>query len=123
MNEGLRGTGAATGRVSGLAHVADIDGRVADVADGVVLVVRVFHPYFAPVLRRVTGLVVEEGGLLQHAVILAREFGVPTVVGVPHATNAIGSGDFVELDGSTGEVMVTPRPAADAHTPDVRGQR
>ncbi len=104
MSEQLLGSGAVAGRARGPAFVVRAESEAVDATSGSVVVVRVFHPYFAPVLRRVSGLVVEEGGLLQHAVILAREFAVPTVVGVRDATALIETGMWVSLDGETGTV-------------------
>jgi phosphohistidine swiveling domain-containing protein len=106
MTLSLSGTGAVPGRAVGPAHVVSAEGDAITVAAGAVMVVRVFHPYFAPVLRRIAGLVVEQGGLLQHAVILAREFSVPTVVGVGGATAEITSGVVVTVDGATGAVQL-----------------
>src|SRR5207247_2053271 len=53
------------------------------------------------------GLVVEEGGLLQHATRLAREFGIPAVVGVARATELFSDGEILEVSGDTGEVTRT----------------
>jgi pyruvate,water dikinase len=49
------------------------------------------------------------GGLLSHAAILAREYGVPTVVGVPGATRVLHDGDRIEMDGTTGDIRVLER--------------
>lgn len=106
MSESLTGTGAVAGTAAGPAHVVLAESTAVEVKAGAVLVVRVFHPYFAPVLRRIAGLVVEEGGLLQHAVVLAREFGIPTVVGVRGATAHIASGAVLTIDGATGKVLL-----------------
>ena len=106
MAVSMTGTGAVQGFASGPAYVVHNDRSATDVEVGAVMIVRVFHPYLAPVLRRVAGLIVEEGGLLQHAVILAREFHVPTIVGLPGATIRIRPGILVVLNGGTGEVEI-----------------
>jgi pyruvate,water dikinase len=72
---------------------------------GAILVLRILHPHLAPLLVRVGGLVVEEGSLLQHATALAREFGVPAVVGLANALEVFRDGDLLQLDGGTGEVI------------------
>ena len=113
MSHSLTGTGAVAGRAKGPAFVVEAESGAIDVGAGAVMVVRVFHPYFAPVLGRIVGLVVEEGGLLQHAVILAREFDIPTVVGVGGATQQIATGVHLMLDGTTGTVTME---AADGPT-------
>ena len=102
----MNGTGAVGGQAAGPAFVVRIDREAMRVDPGAVMIVSVFHPYLAPALRKVAGLIVEEGGLLQHAVILAREFRVPTVVGVRGATTQIATGAHVMLDGRTGEVEI-----------------
>jgi pyruvate,water dikinase len=71
---------------------------------GSVLVVRTLDPGLAPLLPRLGGLVAETGSFLSHLAILAREFGVPTVVGVAGAVDRFPAGTVVVVDGSTGEV-------------------
>ncbi len=104
MTKSLTGIGASYGKASGPAFVMRFDGDVLRVPASSVLIVRVFHPFFAPTLDRVAGLLVAEGGILQHATILAREFGVPTVVGLGSAIELIPHGTLVHLDGASGTV-------------------
>jgi phosphohistidine swiveling domain-containing protein len=73
---------------------------------GAILVTRILHPHLAPLLARVAGIVVEEGSLLQHATTLAREFGVPAIVGVAGAVTIFKNGDEIEVDGDTGVIVV-----------------
>ncbi len=115
MSVSHTGIGAAPGRSAGPAHVAAADSTVTSAPDGSILVLRVFHPYFAPLMRRIRGIVVEQGGMLQHAVILAREFGIPAIVGLSKATEVINTGDYLEIDGGTGTVIsTTPGPRSPA---------
>lgn len=72
---------------------------------GSILVLRILHPHLAPLLPRIAGLVVEEGAILQHATTLARECGIPAVVGFRDARNVIQHGDMLEIDGHTGKVI------------------
>ena len=101
----FKGLGAAPGRASGQARV------VLDAPDGLalpvgsILVIRIMHPHLAPLFTRLAGVVVEEGALLQHATTLAREFGVPAIVGVRSATTLFHDGDWLEIDSATGEVI------------------
>jgi pyruvate,water dikinase len=69
-----------------------------------VLVVRTLDPGLAGVLPGLGGLVAETGSVLSHLAILAREYGVPTVVGFPDAPDRFAEGTWVVVDGSTGEV-------------------
>lgn len=75
-----------------------------DPDEGAVLVVRTLDPSLATMLPRLAGLVAETGSVLAHVAILAREAGVPTVVGLPGATERFPPGTLVRVDGSTGEV-------------------
>jgi pyruvate,water dikinase len=59
----------------------------------------------APLLAHVAGIVVEEGALLQHATTLAREWGVPAVVGLRGAMYLFIAGELLEVNGDTGEVI------------------
>jgi pyruvate,water dikinase len=79
--------------------------QTLDVPAGSILVARLTNPYLAPLFARVAAVVVEEGGLLQHATRLAVEFGLPAVVGVPGATDLLVEGELVEVRGDTGEVV------------------
>ena len=99
------GLGAAPGRAIGEARVLHTSDDQRDVPVGSIVVARIIHPHVAPLFLRIAGVVVEEGALLQHATTLAREFGVPAVVGVPDATRQFLDGDRLEIDGSTGEVL------------------
>ncbi|MGY1665781.1 PEP/pyruvate-binding domain-containing protein [Geodermatophilus sp. SYSU D00696] len=93
---GATGAGGGTGR--GPVH------HGADPPEGVVLVVRTLDPGLAPVLPRLAGLVAETGSVLAHLAILARESGVPTVVGVAGALERFPPGTVIRVDGATGEV-------------------
>ena len=76
---------------------------------GDVLVVRTLDPGLAPLLPTLGGLIAETGNVLSHLAILAREFGVPTVVGVDNALERFPEGTVVVVDGSSGEIAeVTP---------------
>ncbi|HEX2038365.1 MAG TPA: PEP/pyruvate-binding domain-containing protein [Acidimicrobiales bacterium] len=97
------GVGAGGGRGAGSVHVVD-EGRPPD---GAVLVVAHLEPHLAPLLPRLSGLIAETGSPLSHLAILAREYGVPVVVGVPDARVRYPTGTSVVVDGTTGEVAVT----------------
>jgi rifampicin phosphotransferase len=71
-----------------------------------VLVVRTLDPNLATLLPRLGGLVAETGSFLSHLAILAREFGVPTAVGVEDAVSRFPAGATVMVDGTTGEVSL-----------------
>ncbi len=79
------------------------------VPDGSVLVVDHLDPRLAGIVPRLAGLVAETGNPLSHLAILAREHGVPVVVGLAHATTTLSAGDQVVVDGQTGRVEVVDR--------------
>ena len=96
---GSGGTGAGGGTGQGpVAHHGD------DVEDGVVLVVATLDPALATMLPRLAGLVCETGNVLAHIAILARESGVPTVVGLAGAVRSFPPGTMVRVDGDGGQV-------------------
>jgi pyruvate,water dikinase len=103
----LAGQGAGGGRGIGPVDVGPTP------ATGSVLVVRTLDPALASQLPHLAGLVAETGSVLSHLAILAREYGVPTVVGVERAMERFAPGDMVIVDGLTGEVSVAP-PADEA---------
>jgi phosphohistidine swiveling domain-containing protein len=94
------GRGAGGGRGSGPVHV----GTDTPPSPGDVLIVRTLDPALASVLPGLSGLVAETGSVLSHLAILAREYGVPTVVGAAGAVDRFTNGTWVVVDGSTGEV-------------------
>ena len=98
----LVGTGASGGIASGPATVLGDVRDAARLRGGDVLVTRQTDPGWAPVFGLVAGLVIERGGLLSHGAIVAREFGLPCVVGIENATGLIRSGRRVTVDGDRG---------------------
>lgn len=102
------GLGAAPGRASGKAHVIREAEDAMAVPAGCILVIRILHPHLAPLLPRVAGLVVEEGAILQHATTLARECGIPAVVGIRDARSLFKDGELLDVDGYAGKVIGRP---------------
>lgn len=100
----LRGSCACGGSVEGVAAVV-LDVREADrVRAGDILVTRQTDPGWAAVFFLIKGLIIERGGMLSHGAIIAREYGIPAVVGVPEATLLIRSGDRLRVDGDRGVI-------------------
>ncbi|HYT30173.1 MAG TPA: PEP-utilizing enzyme [Actinomycetota bacterium] len=109
-----RGLAAAPGRASGEARVLRSPDDALDLPRGAIVVARIIHPHLAPLFFLIGGVVVEEGALLQHATTLAREFGVPAVVGLAGATGLFRDGDRLVVDGDAGEVVLMDDRAAGA---------
>jgi len=101
----LVGMGVSPGRVTGVARVISDPRSGAMIEPGEILVAPVTDVAWTPLFAQASGLVVEVGGLLSHGSIVAREYGVPAVVGVTGATRAIQTGDRISLDGSSGRVL------------------
>ena len=104
---GSGGQGAGGGRASG--HVRT---RPDEVGPGDILITRSLDPQLAGYLPILGGLVAETGSVLSHLAILAREFGVPTVVALPDAMERFAPGSMVLVDGIEGEVsLIDPETA------------
>ena len=71
---------------------------------GDVLVTKQTDPGWGPIFPLISGLVIERGGMLSHGAIIAREFGIPSVVGVKDATRLIAHGSSITVDGDRGTV-------------------
>ena len=97
------GVGVSGGRASGPARVV-LDPSDVDMEVGDVLVARTTDPSWASVMYPASALIVEVGGQLSHAAVVARELGIPCVMGVPGATAGIRDGELVRVDGSAGTV-------------------
>lgn len=102
----LRGIGASRGTVRGVARIARNIEEAMQVERGAILVCPFTDPGWTPVLDRVAGVVTETGGLLSHAAVICREYGIPAVLGVPEATTRIPNGAPVILHGGEGFVEV-----------------
>jgi len=111
LNEGgaqgaMLGIGACGGTVTGPARVLTDVSQSDSLSTGEVLVTRQTDPGWAPVFFMVSGLIMERGGMLSHGAIVAREYGIPTVVGVTKATQIIQTGQMLKVDGDQGSVQI-----------------
>ncbi|WHT17578.1 PEP/pyruvate-binding domain-containing protein [Crossiella sp. CA-258035] len=102
---GLRGTGASPGTVTGPARVV-FDPVGAKIAPGDVLVAPSTDPGWTPLFLTAAGVVLETGGVNSHGAVVAREYGIPAVVGVSGVTGKITDGQTVTVDGTAGVVKV-----------------
>ena len=101
----IRGIGASSGVARGKARVVFSPDEIKEEND-FILVTEMTSPVWTPVIARVKAIVTNSGGMLSHAAIVAREFGIPAVVGTGSATNEIKDGELIEVDGSKGVVYV-----------------
>ncbi len=100
----LKGLGVSKsvskGRVKIVLHSADL----SKIKDGDVLVTPMTRPEYVLMMKRCSGIVTDEGGMLCHAAIVSRELGIPCVVGTKHATEILHDGDLVEVDADHGVI-------------------
>lgn len=102
----VKGLPVSPGIYEGTARVVDDEAEFGRIRQGDVLVARSTSPYFNVVLPLLGAIVTDRGGQLCHAAIVAREYGVPGVVGTRDACKVIPDGARVRVNGSTGEVTV-----------------
>jgi pyruvate,water dikinase len=102
----LHGIAASAGTYEGRARVVLGAEQFANVQQGDVLIARTTSPTYNVLLPLLGGIVTDRGGLLSHAAIVAREYGLPAVVGTAEATTFVPDGARVRVNGETGEVQV-----------------
>ena len=103
----LVGLPVSAGTVEGRARVI-LDMAEADLEPGDILVTAHTDPSWSPLFVAITGLVTEVGGLMTHGAVIAREYGLPAVVGVEHATRLIRDRQRIRVNGTDGYVEILP---------------
>ncbi|HLL97901.1 MAG TPA: PEP-utilizing enzyme, partial [Rubrobacteraceae bacterium] len=103
----LVGLPVSAGTVEGRARVI-LDLVEADLEPGDILVTTYTDPSWTPLFVAIKGLVTEVGGLMTHGAVIAREYGLPAVVGVEHATRLIRDGQRIRVHGTDGYVEILP---------------
>ncbi|WP_431946739.1 rifamycin-inactivating phosphotransferase [Actinacidiphila sp. bgisy167] len=101
----LSGLPVSAGTVEGRARVI-LDLADADLEAGDILVTTFTDPSWSPLFVAVAGLVTEVGGLMTHGAVIAREYGLPAVVGVERATRLIEDGQLIRVHGTDGYVEI-----------------
>ncbi|MGB0095140.1 MAG: PEP-utilizing enzyme, partial [Solirubrobacteraceae bacterium] len=103
----LVGLPVSAGAIEGRARVI-LDIAQADLEAGDILVTAYTDPSWTPLFVAIKGLVTEVGGLMTHGAVIAREYGLPAVVGVEHATRLIRDGQQIRVHGTDGYVEILP---------------
>ena len=103
----LVGLAVSAGTIEGRARVI-LDIAEADLEPGDILVTPYTDPSWTPLFVAIKGLVTEVGGLMTHGAVIAREYGLPAVVGVEHATRLIRDGQRIRVHGTDGFVELLP---------------
>jgi phosphoenolpyruvate synthase/pyruvate phosphate dikinase len=100
----IRGLGASPGKASGEAVVIEGLEEFSTMPEGGVLVCEMTTPEWLPVMAKASAIVTDVGGLLSHAAIVCREYGIPAVVGTGNGREILASGGQVDVDGKEGVV-------------------
>jgi pyruvate,water dikinase len=101
----LAGSPVSPGVAEGLVRVV-LDPGQSQLAPGEILVCPGTDPAWTPLFLLARGLVMEVGGMMTHGSVVAREYGIPAVVGVSRATTRLRTGQRIRVDGSSGQVVV-----------------
>ena len=102
----VSGIAASPGVVEGIARVVMTVDEFDEVAEGDILVCQMTNPAWVVLFTKIAGLVTDTGGTTSHPAVLAREFGIPAVIGTSVATQRITTGDRIRVDGSAGTVEI-----------------
>ena len=128
----LQGYGASPGVASGKVIIVNDVKDTSRVQEGDVMVATMTNPDMVPAMKKVVGIITDEGGMTCHAAIVSRELGTPAVVGTKQATSLLKEGQIVTIDGEKGliydgklaiseECGASPKGAAIAASPIITG--
>ncbi len=103
---GLTGMAASPGVAEGKVRIVRNPEDVGDLEDGEIMVAPITAPSWAPAFPKIRACVTDIGGMMSHAAIVCREYGVPAVTGTGFATANLQTGQMIRVDGSSGTVTV-----------------
>ncbi|TRW46028.1 PEP-utilizing enzyme [Georgenia yuyongxinii] len=103
---GLRGMAASPGVVEGVARVVHDADQLAEVQEGDILVATVTAPSWGPIFGKIKATVTDIGGMMSHAAIVCREYGLPAVTGTGSGSTTIRTGQRLRVDGNAGTVTI-----------------
>ncbi|MBS3061407.1 MAG: hypothetical protein J4215_02380 [Candidatus Diapherotrites archaeon] len=105
MEKILQGVGVSSGKIRGKVKVILEKTDWPSFQNGDILVTRITDPTMVPLMSKAGGIICDIGAMMSHPAIVAREMGIPCVVGTRDATVRLRNGQLVEMDGKTGEVF------------------
>jgi phosphoenolpyruvate synthase/pyruvate phosphate dikinase len=105
----ISGSPVSPGSAQGRVRVV-LDPRQARLLPGEILVCPGTDPSWTPLFLSAAGLVMEVGGMMTHGAVVAREYGIPAIVGVDRATTRLLTGQLIRVNGSSGEIEVLEEP-------------
>ncbi|ADD44698.1 PEP/pyruvate-binding domain-containing protein [Stackebrandtia nassauensis] len=101
----LTGMPASAGRFTGVVRIVNGPEDFHTLREGEILVAPFTNPAWTPLFQRAAAVIVDTGGAMSHAAIVAREYGIPAVLGTANAVSTLNDGDRVTVDGDTGSVL------------------
>jgi pyruvate,water dikinase len=104
--EAFKGFPGSPGTVEGPARVCRTVAEISQLQDGEILVAPTTSPSWAPAFVKIKACVTDVGGVMSHAAIVCREYGMPAVVGTGSATKLIKTGQMIRVNGTTGEIKL-----------------
>jgi len=110
----VAGTPGSPGVAEGPVRVVRGPAAFGSLRPGEVLVAPYTNPSWTPLFRHAAAVVVDTGAAMSHAAIVAREYGVPAVMGTGDGTRRLDDGQWVRVDGSRGQVFAASAPGAEA---------
>lgn len=102
----ITGMAASPGAVEGRARVVYHADELSQVREGEILVATITAPSWGPVFGKIRATVTDIGGMMSHAAIVCREYGLPAVTGTGNGSTTIKTGDLIRVDGNTGRVEI-----------------
>lgn len=102
----LHGVPTSGGSAKGIARIVLDPVKDNRLQPGEILVAKTTDPGWTPLFKIAGGLILEKGGILSHAAIVAREFGIPAIVGIEDAVSVIRDGSIIYMNGDTGEIRL-----------------
>ncbi len=114
----VSGIAGSSGVIEGTARVVMTVDEFDAVGEGDILVCQMTNPAWVVLFTKIAGLVTDTGGTTSHPAVLAREFGIPAVIGTSVATRRIRTGDRIRVDGTNGTVEILERAAGPARSGD-----
>lgn len=102
----LKGMAASPGTAEGPARVISSASQLSEVQDGEILVASVTAPSWVPVFGKIRATVTDIGGMMSHAAIVCREYGMPAVTGTGTGSTTIRTGQRIRVNGNTGTVEI-----------------
>lgn len=106
LKKSVKGRPACLGKVTGRVKVIKNVSEFNKIKNGDILVTCMTTPEYVPIMRKVSAIVTDEGGVTCHAAIVSREFNIPCIVGTEYATKTFKDGDLVEVDANKGIVKI-----------------